>query len=1004
MNKTNPLAFVSAWLGILLLTTPAGLVAQPAGTIVGQISNPVSGEYILNAQVRIEGQAESAVSGDGGWYHLSRIAPGEVTLAVSYSGYRSISRKVDVRPGATAVQHFELVSTLSNAGDANAPVQLGAYVVSSEREGNAKAIMQQRNSMDITNVVASDIFGDVSEGNVGEFLKHMPGVEQDLISGDVRTIRLRGLDAEYTQVTMDGISLASADANAGAAGNARAFSFEQVSLAAVESIEVSKTISADVDASAPAGTINLKSKRAFNQQGRRVSLQADLTAFSASFNLERSWGPGDHRSRKVLPGGIFSYSDVFFKNRLGINFNISESNLYSAHGRATVTYNYTPTAADPRPVVPTTLSFLNVPRSNRRSTVNLTGDFKATPRLVLSLGLLYNYQDLSSLQRTINFNLGARGTVVGPDPSISLSTSAANTSFSTSANHIAKQGQTLTATPRFEYKVGDLTIEGKFGASNSTSWYNPIGHLGVVRSVGTTTVSGVAYTAERSSLNSADWKIVQTRGPDIDNGANFANEAIASVNDGRYARTDVFSGEITGALRTSKFLPVVWKAGIKRKFEQRDFRLERENHLYTYVGPGAGSRGQWANYRSGYEYDMGMTNTSASVRSVSGGTVWLPDNARIGGLFLERPEYFAKAMTPTNYYNAFVVNRRYYEEEIDAAFLMATATAKRIIVRVGLRGEETKTAAVEFDPRSAAELSAAGFPHAGGLATTIPGLEYQFFSQPKIRRIGNYDNLFPSASLKYKFSDNFDLQLGFSSTIRRPTFRDLAGVWVINDEALTVNAPNPALKPERSKNISARLAYYFEPVGIFAINAFQNNVRSLFASNRITAREFGYTGTELADYEFITTTQSDSEVLVRGMEYEYSQSLSFLPGIFRGFNVRASYTRNYAELRTVGMIPHSVNAGVSYANRRFSANVNVNWRDDYPLSTSTTTLRYQRARTNMDIGANVRLSERTRFFFSARNILNDPYLDMEQVRDNPEAARVYSANGTNWTFGLKVTM
>ena len=77
---------------------------------------------------------------------------------------------------------------------------------------------------------------------------------------------LGGLPSEYTSVTMDGVSLASADANQGASGNARAFSFEQVSLGSMDSVEVSKTISADVDADAPAGTINLRSKSALDRK------------------------------------------------------------------------------------------------------------------------------------------------------------------------------------------------------------------------------------------------------------------------------------------------------------------------------------------------------------------------------------------------------------------------------------------------------------------------------------------------------------------------------------------------------------------------------------------------------------------------------------------------------------------------------------------------------------------------------------------------------------------
>ena len=92
---------------------------------------------------------------------------------------------------------------------------------------------------------------------------------------------------------------------------------------------------------------------------------------------------------------------MFFNRRLGINLNISESMAYSANARTTLTYNYTPTAADPRPVVPTAIAFLHAPRTNRRSTVNLTSDFKATDRLVLSLTLLYNYADLNNPQHAL---------------------------------------------------------------------------------------------------------------------------------------------------------------------------------------------------------------------------------------------------------------------------------------------------------------------------------------------------------------------------------------------------------------------------------------------------------------------------------------------------------------------------------------------------------------------------------------------------------------------------
>jgi TonB-dependent receptor len=978
--------------------------AQPTdtGTVTGRVFSPASGEYLRNAEVRVVGTNLSATTEDGGVYAIYGIAPGKVQILVNYTGYRQETATISVTAGATITRNFDLVSTLQTPSSKEGePIRLSQFVVSSEREGNAKAIMEQRKSMNITNSVASDVFGDVAEGNVGEFLKHMPGIELDLEQGEIRTIRLRGLGSEYTQVTLDGVSLASADANQGASGNARAFSFEQVSLASMDSIEVSKTISADVDANAPAGTINLKTKRAFDRSGRRVSVAANLTAFSARFNFDKSYGPDDRLSHKIYPGGIFDYSDVFLNKRLGVNFNISESMAYSANARTTVTYNYTTTAADQRPVVPTSLVFLHAPRTNRRSTVNFAADFKATPRLVLSLSLLYNYADLNNPQRSLTFNTGARNTVIGTDPLLEFSTTNA---ASVVSNPIAilKLGQTITAVPRFEYRVGGLTVEGKFAASNSISWYDPRGRQDSLRDAGAMTNAGVTFSANRSSLRSADWHIVQTDGPDMADGANYNTPAI-TIDDGRYSLSDVYSGEVTGTYRTTKFFPVVWKIGVKRRYEIRDFRFDTESLRYNLIdAPALGGR---AGYKSPFDFDMGATNTNASLRSVNGGTVYMPDLVRLGAFYRENQSRFIQSITATNFYNAFIGNRRNYEETIDAGFLMATSSIGRATLRAGLRREDTTTDSLEFNPRSPAEINAAGFADTAGRANTIDGLKYQFFSKPKVHRVSGYHHYFPSATLKYRLSQALDFQLGFSTTIRRPTFNAISGVMVINDDALTVTSPNPKLKPETSRNLAARLAYYFEPVGTLAANIYQNTVKGLFITNRVTAAEFGYQGDlDLSNYDFITTNQSANDVTVRGMELEYSQSLSFLPQPFKGLGVRASYTRNYAEIPRVNMIPHSINAGLSYAFRRVNVYTNLNWRDNYPRAIATTptgTNRFSRHRANLDIGGGYRITERYSFFFSARNLFNEPYLIMEKVGVNPAAVQSTEVTGTNWTFGVK---
>lgn len=969
--------------------------AQPAstGTITGRILNPATGEFVRNAEVRIESTGQSVASEAGGSYRLTRVPPGSVTVRVTYTGYTAVTAAINVPAGGTVTQDFELTSAVDNGG--SRPLRLTAFTVSGAREGNAKAIMEQRNSMDITNSVASETFGDVAEGNIGEFLKHLPGVEIDLNADKAQSVRLRGLGSEYTAVTVDGISLAGSDANGGAAGNARAFNFEQITLSSLDSIEVFKTVSADQDANAPAGTINLRSKRAFDRKSRRIAWQANVSAFSEDLTFSRTYGPDDRKKRKIRPGGSLEYSDIFFDGRLGIVANVTTSDVYSVFSQYSIGHNYTATAADPRPVVVTTLNPLYGARTNEAFTTTLTADFKATPNLILSLGAIYNTVDLWYYMRLTTFTAVARAGVVGADPLKSFSSGVGNGRVAVNPQGINKMGKNITYTPRFEYKRGDLKLEGRFALAESESWYSPKS-WGSVFNSGSPTLNGVTFSADRSHFSSADWNVVQTAGPDWSSGTGYTTPVVA-VDDGRFAGTKIYSGDVTASLKTTWRIPLVWKTGVKMKREIRDFRLERDSLLYNYTGPGAGV-GAWSNIASPWPLDLSMLG--ANITSLSGDCIFHPNILSIASLYRERPDYFTQSFTAQNYYNAFIGNRKHYVEDINAAFLMATSTVGKLTVRGGLRYESTHGNSEEFNPLTGADVRAAGFPVTNGRATTIPGLEYQYLSRPMVHRKGDYGELFPSGGIKYKFNANLDAHFGYSQTIRRPTFRDVAGIWDINETSLRVNAPNPNLKPEMSDNLSARLAYYFEPVGIIAANVYQNTVEGLYVTSEFTAGEFGYNGEEdLSGYTFVSTTSGSNKIVVRGMELEYSQSLSFLPGALKGLNARASYTRNYAEVTLPLMSGHSVKAGLSYAWRGLSAYANMNWSDDFPTNAAGTA--YRRHRTVVDAGGGYRISEKLNVFFSIRNVFDVPLMNMQKIGTNPAVVTGYQVMGTGLTLGVR---
>lgn len=256
--------------------------------------------------------------------------------------------------------------------------------------------------------------------------------------------------------------------------------------------------------------------------------------------------------------------------------------------------------------------------------------------------------------------------------------------------------------------------------------------------------------------------------------------------------------------------------------------------------------------------------------------------------------------------------------------------------------------------------------------------------------------------MKYNITRNLDLQVGFSRTVKRPEVASLAGVWLIDDDALTVNAPNVNLKPEYSDNFSVRLVRYFEPVGVAAVNFFQNDIEGLHQTGtRIGSDEFAPGDSTYYGYTFITTTQSDNDVRVRGMELEYSQSLSFLPRPWSGFGVRASYTRNYAQVIVANMSPHLVTAGLNYAHRRGQFYANMNWAASRPTNAANT--QYQRHRINLDIGGSHRLTPKVSAFFSVRNVLNEPFIRMQKIGDNPAAAVFFQKFGVTPTVGVRAT-
>jgi len=96
--------------------------------------------------------------------------------------------------------------------------------------------------------LASDSFGDIADGNVGEFVKFLPGVSLGFSGGHAATISLGGMPPESTPITIDGNRVASAQTD-------RAIELDQISINNMSRVEIVRSQNADAPANGIGGTV-----------------------------------------------------------------------------------------------------------------------------------------------------------------------------------------------------------------------------------------------------------------------------------------------------------------------------------------------------------------------------------------------------------------------------------------------------------------------------------------------------------------------------------------------------------------------------------------------------------------------------------------------------------------------------------------------------------------------------------------------------------------------------
>lgn len=174
--------------------------SKPAGvTITGQVSNAATKNFLQGAVVALEGTDQMVVTDFEGRYQLRGVTATSPILQVSYSGLDPARVPVVLQADVT-VRNVELTSSIYT---------LDPFTVTGAREGVAKAQVLQREAPNVKNVIASDAFGSVADGNIADMLTYVTGIvgeynyEQQLsfLPGWARGF---GIHANYTTIETAG--------------------------------------------------------------------------------------------------------------------------------------------------------------------------------------------------------------------------------------------------------------------------------------------------------------------------------------------------------------------------------------------------------------------------------------------------------------------------------------------------------------------------------------------------------------------------------------------------------------------------------------------------------------------------------------------------------------------------------------------------------------------------------------------------------------------------------
>ncbi|SIS40672.1 TonB-dependent receptor [Zobellia uliginosa] len=927
------------------------VVSAQSGNVEGTISDE-NGINVPGANIIISELKKGAISDFDGRFSLVGIPAGNYTLNITYLGYADIAQEVEVKERETAsVSIFITPKTLELDG-----VEVTGFGLGSQ----ARALNTQRTNMNITNVVATDQIGKFPDANIGDAVKRIPGITMQVDQGEARNIIVRGLSPQLNSVSLNGSRVPSAE------GDNRNVQMDLIPADMIQSIEVSKAVTPDMDADALGGSVNLVTRtspqgfRLSSTLGSGVNFITDKPIINGSFLL-------GNRSDNGKFGWMVSasYNDNDFGSD---NVEAEWSDEFEYYtGEDDVDGDPVLEAVD---VNPYTSAFEQreylVQRVRRSLSANFDYRFDANNSIFLKS--IYNWRD----DRENRFVLQSE-ILDGEDIEI--------------GDFTVHQGN-LTRFP------AEITRETKGGIDNNRNKNRRLEDqrmqnysLGGNHLWGSLKMDWMTSFAKASEERLNERYIV------------FENE-YAVRNDNSSSRYPLMTAENSADADLSNFK-------YDEVTEENQFTKEEDFNVFVnfevpsdFFGNGDGSikfggRARVKNKlrdNDFFEYDLEddfPTLADVTQRDLSD-TKFLAGSQYIAGSFADEKWLGALDLVDgESVPDEFLRANFNVDENVFAAYAMTNQNiTEKLSGLFGLRLEATKVTAVGNSIIDEEDLVG------------------------KITEESSYTNVLPGLHLKYDLSDATILRFAWTNTLARPNYEDLVPSLDVVSGDGEIYLGNPELAATTSMNFDVMAEHYFRSVGILSGGLFYKNIDNFIYLSRGEVTDDLY-GDDTTGFEIFQPLNGDG-ARIFGAEFAFQRQLDFLPGFARNFSLYLNYTfisstaegiknedgEDREDVDLPNTTPNTFNASLGYNDKKFSARMSVNFSDAYidELGGNEFEDRYYDTQLFLDFNASYKITNSLSVYADLNNISNQPLRYFQGVKDRTQQIEFY---GRRLTFGLK---